>query len=334
MVENACLALSRIADALAGRPQHLDMLCSAGLIANATQLVAVSEAGSMTSQLSVSTYYGLIRLLTTCARGSPAVAESLLQADMSGTMRSLLARQGAALLAVHAFNDCLSCSLGDPSAQVQSCLGQGPATSSPPHVLWWMCSGHCTSQNHVRSHGLDAGARPRSSTLFSGAGASAGSVLRSSDQLADVVSLALELLPPLPEPQPMVLEALPLGAPDLTDTDGARAPTYSAAMTLNGIFGSGKRANKVAAPLPCHHQERDAHNPDGFCLAAGAPGASADEVARRRFICDNLDLLQSFSADLLPLMLQVHGGTVMAQARGPLPRASQRPPPLLLTGIQ
>ncbi len=41
----------------------------------------------MTSQLSVSTYYGLIRLLTTCARGSPAVAESLLQADMAGTMR-------------------------------------------------------------------------------------------------------------------------------------------------------------------------------------------------------------------------------------------------------
>ena len=96
MVENACLALSRIADALASRPEHLEMLCNAGLIANAVQLVAVSEAGTMTSQLSVSTYYGLIRLLTTCARGSHAVAESLLLANMSGTMRSLLARCTAA----------------------------------------------------------------------------------------------------------------------------------------------------------------------------------------------------------------------------------------------
>ncbi len=37
-------------------------------------------------------------------------------------------------------------------------------------------------------------------------------------------------------------------------------------------------------------------------------------MARRRFIADNMDLLQGFSADLLPLMLQVHGGTVTAQA--------------------
>lgn len=92
MVENACLALSRIAEALALRPEHLEMLCSAGLISNAVQLVAVSESGSMTSQLSVSTYYGLIRLLTTCARGSHAVAESLLTGNMSGVMRSLMAR--------------------------------------------------------------------------------------------------------------------------------------------------------------------------------------------------------------------------------------------------
>ena len=38
-------------------------------------------------------------------------------------------------------------------------------------------------------------------------------------------------------------------------------------------------------------------------------------MVRRRFIRENPDVLQRFSADLLPLMLQVHGGTVMAQAR-------------------
>ena len=68
----------------------------------------------------------------------------------------------------------------------------------------------------------------RSSTLFSGAGASAGSVLRSSDQLADVVALALELLPPLPEPQRILQEGLPLGDGDLMDIDGPVQPSMHA----------------------------------------------------------------------------------------------------------
>lgn len=91
-MENACLALSRIAEALAHSPEHLNMLCGSGLVSNAVQLVAVSETGSMTAQLSLSTYYGLIKLLTTCAAGSHCVAESLLTAKLSGTMRNLLAR--------------------------------------------------------------------------------------------------------------------------------------------------------------------------------------------------------------------------------------------------
>lgn len=92
MVEYACLALSRIAEALARSPEHLEMLCNQGLVSNAVQLVTVTANGSMTSQLSSSTYYGLIRLLTSCASGSHAVAESLLQANLSTTMRNLLAR--------------------------------------------------------------------------------------------------------------------------------------------------------------------------------------------------------------------------------------------------
>ena len=47
---------------------------------------------------------------------------------------------------------------------------------------------------------------PRSSPLFSTATTSSASVLCSSDQLRDVVSLALELLPPLPEPAQIVEE--------------------------------------------------------------------------------------------------------------------------------
>lgn len=48
-----------------------------------------------------------------------------------------------------------------------------------------------------------------SSTLFSTSTTSASSVLRSSDQLHEVVSLSAELLPPLPDVSRIVLEGLP-----------------------------------------------------------------------------------------------------------------------------
>ena len=54
--------------------------------------ISVSDTGSMTSQLSVSTYYGLVKLLSTCVTGSHTVAENLLQSGISGTLHNLLRR--------------------------------------------------------------------------------------------------------------------------------------------------------------------------------------------------------------------------------------------------
>lgn len=93
MVENASLALTRIAETLQHSPQHLSTLCNQGLIANTLQLVTVSENGSMSSPLAVGTYFGLIKLLAACANGSAAVAETLHQAGVSGTIHRLLSRQ-------------------------------------------------------------------------------------------------------------------------------------------------------------------------------------------------------------------------------------------------
>jgi E3 ubiquitin-protein ligase TRIP12 len=50
----------------------------------------VSESGSMTAQLNVSTYYGLIKLLATCAGGSASVAETLLTGGLPDSIRRLL----------------------------------------------------------------------------------------------------------------------------------------------------------------------------------------------------------------------------------------------------
>lgn len=52
--------------------------------------VSVSESGSMVSQLNVSTFYGLIKLLATCAGGSASVAETLLTRELPDTLRRLL----------------------------------------------------------------------------------------------------------------------------------------------------------------------------------------------------------------------------------------------------
>ena len=48
--------------------------------------VRVSESGSMAAQLMVSTYYGLLRLLGTCAAGSHSVAE--VNAARAGTVEA------------------------------------------------------------------------------------------------------------------------------------------------------------------------------------------------------------------------------------------------------
>ena len=44
----------------------------------------------MTAQLNVATYYGLIKLLGTCAGGSAPVAETLLTGELPDTVRRLL----------------------------------------------------------------------------------------------------------------------------------------------------------------------------------------------------------------------------------------------------
>lgn len=51
--------------------------------------INLSETG--TSQLSINTYYGLLKLLSTCASSSPAVAQQLLEKGTPGIIKSLLA---------------------------------------------------------------------------------------------------------------------------------------------------------------------------------------------------------------------------------------------------
>ncbi|KAG2450258.1 hypothetical protein HYH02_004769 [Chlamydomonas schloesseri] len=91
VVDNACVSLSYIAEASAGQPALLEALTAGGLVAQALQLIGLSDTGAMTSQLSLSTYYGLLKLLSTAAASSAAVATTLLGAGVLATLRTLLA---------------------------------------------------------------------------------------------------------------------------------------------------------------------------------------------------------------------------------------------------
>lgn len=50
----------------------------------------MSETGSMTSQLSLTTYYGIIKLLAACAAGSATVAQTLLEAGILDVLCRLI----------------------------------------------------------------------------------------------------------------------------------------------------------------------------------------------------------------------------------------------------
>lgn len=97
VVDHASVCLTRIAESFATSSEKLDMLCSHGLLPQAVRLVSVNNTnGAMISQTSLnnSTYTGLIRLLSTCASGSAAAAESLLLLNISSIIKDILAGSG------------------------------------------------------------------------------------------------------------------------------------------------------------------------------------------------------------------------------------------------
>ncbi|CAA2997565.1 E3 ubiquitin- ligase UPL3 [Olea europaea subsp. europaea] len=90
VLEHASICLTRIAEAFASSPEKLDELCNHGLVTQAATLISPSNSGGGQSVLSTSTYTGWIRLLSTCANGSPLGAKSLLLLGISGILKDIL----------------------------------------------------------------------------------------------------------------------------------------------------------------------------------------------------------------------------------------------------
>ncbi|KAK4340470.1 hypothetical protein RND71_041932 [Anisodus tanguticus] len=205
VLEHASICLTRIAEAFASYPEKLDELCNHGLVTQAASLISTSNSGGGQASLSTSTYTGLIRLLSTCASGSPLGTKTLLLLGISGILKDILS--GSGLVAT---------------------VSVSPALSKPP------------------------------------------------EQIFEIVNLANELLPPLPQ-----------GTISLP--------------TATNLLIKGPTMKKSSASGSTKQEET---NP-----------SSQEVSAREKLLNDQPELLQQFGMDVLPVLIQVYGSSVNSPVR-------------------
>ena len=112
VLEHASICLTRIAEAFASYPEKLDELCNHGLVTQAATLISPSNSGGGQASLGASTYTGLIRLLSTCASGSPLGCRTLLLLGISSILKDILSGSGVSA------NTSISPALSRPADQI------------------------------------------------------------------------------------------------------------------------------------------------------------------------------------------------------------------------
>ncbi|KAL5064294.1 hypothetical protein RYX36_026031 [Vicia faba] len=204
VLEHASVCLTRIAEAFASSSDKLDELCNHGLVTQAASLISNSSSGGGQASLSTPTYTGLIRLLLTCASGSPLGAKTLLLLGISGILKDILSGSG-----------------------VSSNTYVSPALSRPP------------------------------------------------EQIFEIVNLANELLPPLPQGT----ISLP------TSTNFVKGPVIK------------------KSPAGSSAQQEDTN------------GNPPEISAREKLLNEHPELLKQFGMDLLPVLIQIYGSSVNIPVR-------------------
>ncbi|KAM7482746.1 hypothetical protein LguiB_007329 [Lonicera macranthoides] len=205
VLEHASVCLTRIAEAFASSPDKLDELCNHGLVTQAASLISTSSSGGGQASLSTSTYTGLIRLLSTCASGSPLGTKTLLHLGISGILKDILSGSG-----------------------LVASMSVSPALSRPP------------------------------------------------EQIFEIVNLANELLPPLPQ------------------------GTISLPSSTN-LFVKGPHLKKYPGGSSGKQEDLD--------------GNVAEISSREKLLNEQPELLQQFGMDLLPVLIQIYGSSVNGPVR-------------------
>ncbi|XP_050366026.1 E3 ubiquitin-protein ligase UPL3 isoform X2 [Argentina anserina] len=205
VLEHASVCLTRIAESFASSPEKLDELCNHGLVAQSASLISTSNSGGGQSSLSTPTYTGLIRLLSTCASGSPLGSKTLLTLGISGILKEVLSGSGSS----------------------------SNATVSP-------------------------------------------ALSRPAEQIFEIVNLANELLPPLPQ------------------------GTVSMPSSFN-LFMKGPVVKKSSGSSSGKPEDTS--------------GSSLEVSAREKLLNEQPGLLQQFGMDLLPVLIQIYGSSVNGPVR-------------------
>ncbi|XP_077246615.1 E3 ubiquitin-protein ligase UPL3-like [Tasmannia lanceolata] len=205
VLDHASVCLTRIAEAFASSPEKLDELCNHGLVAQAASLISISNSGGGQASLSTPTYTGLIRLLSTCASGSPLGAKTLLLLGISGILKDILSGSG-----------------------LVASISVSPALTRP------------------------------------------------AEQIFEIVNLADELLPPLPQ------------------------GTISLPTCSNFLV----KGSAVKKPPASSSSKQDETN-----------GIVAEVSAREKLFHDQPELLLQFGMDLLPVLIQIYGSSVNGPVR-------------------
>ncbi|KAK1394876.1 HECT-type E3 ubiquitin transferase [Heracleum sosnowskyi] len=205
VIELASICLTRIVESFASSPDRLDELCNHGLITQVASLISTSSSGGGQATLSTSTYTGLVRLLSTCASGSPLGSKNLLLLGISGIIKDILS--GSGLVAN---------------------MSVSPALSSPP------------------------------------------------EQIFEIVNLANELLPPLPQ------------------------GTISLPSSSN-VCVKGSLINVPPVDSEEHEEQADS--------------IGTEISTREKLLNEQPELLQQFGMDILPVLIQIYGSSVNGPVR-------------------
>ncbi|KAM7260004.1 hypothetical protein ACFE04_015745 [Oxalis oulophora] len=282
VLEHASVCLTRIAEAFALAPDKLDELCNAGLVTQAASLISTSNSGGGQTSLSTPTYTGLIRLLSTCASGSPLGSRTLLLLGISGTLKDILSGSGVSAnssvppalnrpadqlfeppifmfvnecwfpnLKIHGSLNFLIPNKGVPVIQNHVV----PLTNYDIHVFFEM-DAICWVEPDMLCRYID---------FFTG-----GEIHL---LIFEIVNLANELLPPLP-----------LGTISL--------PVSSS------LFVKGSVVRKLPAS------------------GSGKQDDAVPEIsAREKLLNEHPELLQQFGLNLLPVLIQIYGSSVNSPVR-------------------
>lgn len=125
------------------------------------------------------------------------------------------------------------------------------------------------------------------SALFNATGASPANVLRSADQLGELVALTAQLLPPIPDAAAAVLAGQPLAPPGNAAGEAAEGGGAERAEGAEGAEGGLRREGAKE-----EEEEAEEEEAERSCQ-------------RTRFLQENPALLEKLTADLLPPLLKV-----------------------------